>query len=495
MKTATYKWKYYNIEYSIVNISELEGELRLDAEYYDAKYIKTDELIRVKDFKYLWNKEISNYITSWKTPKSYDNDWKFLIVRSWDLTGNIINKNILLKTNDTNIKKIKKYDILISSIGRGSIGKVAINLENIELFGVSEVTILNPTNTEMAGYIAIFLQTKYWQKQIERQITGATGQLHLLPRNVSLIKIPIPSEYFQQIIKKLVIEAYNQRENSEQLYKQAEEILLEELCFKNWKPKTKKIKIWWKEFEEEENISIRMLSEVIKADRLDAEYWEPKYDEIEEIIKKYRNKYNFLPKVIDISKDKIKVNKEEIYNYIELADIDWNLWIIKQTKQIKWKDLPSRARMKVEQWNVIMSSVEGSLDKIALINFDKENLVASTGFFVFKEKEINKETLLVLLKVLAKKYIIREAQGTILTAIPYNSLNRILLPKVRWEIQQKISQLIQQSFNSLENSKKLLEIAKKAVEIYIEKDENEWIKYASQEIEKLGIDFSLNYKK
>ncbi len=129
----------------------------------------------------------------------------------------------------------------------------------------------------------------------------------------------------------------------------------------------------------------------------------------------------------------------------------------------------------------------GSIDKIALIDFERENLVASTGFFVFKERELNKETLLVLLKILAKKYIIREAQGTILTAIPYDSLNRIVIPKVHQQTQQKISQLIQQSFEARENSKKLLEIAKRTVEIYIEKDEEEGINYANTKLKELNI--------
>ena len=101
--------------------------------------------------------------------------------------------------------------------------------------------------------------------------------------------------------------------------------------------------------------------------------------------------------------------------------------------------------------------------------FEKDNLVASTGFFVFKEKFLNKETLLVLLKILSEKYLIREAQGAILSAIPYNSLNRIMLPKINKQTQQKISQLIQQSFKARENSKKLLETAKKLWKFILKK--------------------------
>ena len=75
-----------------------------------------------------------------------------------------------------------------------------------------------------------------------------------------------------------------------------------------------------------------MISEVVKTYRMDAEYWEPKYDEIEKLIKSYKNGYDYLPNLITISKEKIKANKEDIYYYIELADIDSNLGVVNQTQ-------------------------------------------------------------------------------------------------------------------------------------------------------------------
>ena len=46
MITATHEGKYYDVEYSIVNISELEGESRIDAEYYDPFYLKQFRLFK-----------------------------------------------------------------------------------------------------------------------------------------------------------------------------------------------------------------------------------------------------------------------------------------------------------------------------------------------------------------------------------------------------------------------------------------------------------------
>ena len=54
MITATYKGKYYNVEYSVVNVSELEGELRIDAEYYEPFYIKLETKILKKGKKFFY---------------------------------------------------------------------------------------------------------------------------------------------------------------------------------------------------------------------------------------------------------------------------------------------------------------------------------------------------------------------------------------------------------------------------------------------------------
>ncbi|MGC8691298.1 MAG: hypothetical protein ACP5SP_07680, partial [Caldisericum sp.] len=53
MITATHKGKMYDVEYSIVNVSELERGLRIDAEYYDPYYLRNEVIIRSINWTYL----------------------------------------------------------------------------------------------------------------------------------------------------------------------------------------------------------------------------------------------------------------------------------------------------------------------------------------------------------------------------------------------------------------------------------------------------------
>ncbi|NJE61460.1 restriction endonuclease subunit S [Thermococcus sp. 21S7] len=484
MKTAKHQGRYYNIEYSIVNISELEGELRIDAEYYDPFYLKNEKIITKK--KWCRIGDLVSKVQYGLSLAMNEEKVGYKILKMDDIIGILADdsncKYVEIDSKTFQKFKLEKGDILFNRVNSEEfVGRTGIYLLDGDHTFASYLIIVRAKNYFTNFYITVYLNTKYGRISLRRVMRRAVNQANINAEELKSLKIPVPSNTFQKFIEKLVITAYEERKRAEQLYRQAEHILLNELSLKNWKPKTKKIKIDGKDFEEEENISIRMLSDVTKKDRMDAEYWDPKYDEIEDVIKNYKNGWGYLPHLVEISKKKIKVNKGGTYDYIELADINPNLGVVKQTKQISGEDLPSRARMEVKKGYVIMSSVEGSIDKIALIHFDKNNLVASTGFFVFKEKEINKETLLVLLKVLSKIYLVREAQGTILTAIPYDSLNRIVIPKVCPQVQQKISQLIQQSFKAWENSKKRLEIAKRTVELYIEYNEKvalEYLKYS-----------------
>lgn len=54
MLINTYKGKNHNIEYTVVNLSELEKSLRIDAEYYDPICLKVEEKItQTKKWSYI----------------------------------------------------------------------------------------------------------------------------------------------------------------------------------------------------------------------------------------------------------------------------------------------------------------------------------------------------------------------------------------------------------------------------------------------------------
>ena len=133
------------------------------------------------------------------------------------------------------------------------------------------------------------------------------------------------------------------------------------------------------------------------------------------------------------------------------------------------KGLPSRARRKINTNDVIVSSIEGSLDSCALVTEEYNNALCSTGFYVINSYKINSETLLVLFKSEVIQNILKQnCSGTILTAINKNEFSQIPIPLINKKTQENIAELIKESFSLRKESEKLLDKAKEMAEREIE---------------------------
>ena len=178
--------------------------------------------------------------------------------------------------------------------------------------------------------------------------------------------------------------------------------------------------------------------------------------------------------------DKTFVPKDkEVYSYIELADVGQS-GEISDVEMQYGRDLPSRARRMVKSGQVIVSSVEGSLQSCALITDEYDGALCSTGFYVLDSDKINGETLLVLFKSeLIQALMKQRCSGTILTAISKDEILSMPLPMIDGSVQKEIASKVQESFALRKQSKQLLEYAKQAVEMAIEQGEEvalEWLK-------------------
>jgi len=490
MITATNKGKYYDVEYSIVNVSELERELRIDAEYYEPVYLYQIKKIISKNWmplKKLLKEPISNgfdyrYFEEVGTP----------YIRVGDIKDFVIYLENAVRVNP--IKKPKKIlleigDILLTR--KGTVGEVSIiyseKLRNIIIS--SEIMKLRPNSSKINPYyLMVFLKSYFGEIQISQNIHGI-AHVSITQEALENLKISIPSDTFQKFIEKLVLKAYEERQKAEQFYKQAEEILLEELGLKNWKPKTKKTKIGGQEFKEEENISIRTLSNVIKADRMDAEYWEPKYDEIEEMIKSFE--YEKLCRLASNSYETFNPKTCDYFYYLEIANVDLVTGNY-ELKKLPCASAPSRAKKIVDEKDILISTVRPNRNAVAfVIRKDKDPFVASTGFCKLKvmDERILPEYLFVLFKTdLYRELLIRKTTATMYPAVSENDIMQLDIPILPMDIQEHIRDLVMIGFQSRENSKKLLEIAKKTVEIYIEKDEEEGLNYARNKLNELNIE-------
>jgi restriction endonuclease S subunit len=316
-------------------------------------------------------------------------------------------------------------------------------------------------------FVSTFLLSKYGRFQTWRESTGNV-QLNLFLYRIRTLKIAKLTTPFQEKIEHSVLLSDEKRDISKQKYTQAENLLLETIGLKDFQAS-------------QEPVNIKNFKESFGASgRLDAEYYQVKYDNYVSLIKGYSNGFGAIQTVCNLKDSNYTPNEKTQYKYIELSNIGKSGDITGCTIA-KGGELPSRARRKVNTNDVVISSIEGSLQSCALVQKEYNNALCSTGFYVINSTKINSETLLVLFKSEPMQNILKQnCSGTILTAINKTEFLNIPIPIIDFSIQQQIATLIEESFKLKAQSEKLLEVAKRAVEIAIEENEDVAMEYINE---------------
>ena len=217
--------------------------------------------------------------------------------------------------------------------------------------------------------------------------------------------------------------------------------------------------------------SYKRFSDFFDSGRLDAEYYHSKYDEIIDKIAQYPYGYDKIGKLYILRDKNFLPDDNTRYKYIELSDIGINGEISGCTYEYG-SNLPSRARRIVHTGDIIISSIEGSLQSCAIITEEYDGALCSTGFYVLSPRRINSETSLVLFKSPAIQALLKRAcTGTILTAMNKDEFTTISLPIINIDTQNKITDIVQQSTALRKESHRLLNLTKAAVEVAIEQGE------------------------
>lgn len=470
------------MQYSVVNYKTVleDNELfRIDADFFRAYYLDSERKIKSHNWDYLGNlsKQIVNFGAYSLTNQITYLDEGVPFLNVGDIKDNDIDvenaKKIDEKLSREVLKKsLCKDDQVLLTIA-GTIGNAAVAY-NLPKNTNSNQAIANITLEKLSPfYLSVYLNSNFGKQQTAR-LTISSVQPNLLLTQVKKIKVFIPGESFQKLIENLYKKTYQIKETSKSHYSQAEQLLLSELGLLDWKLK-------------HQLAFVKNFSDTQKAERIDAEYFQPKYEEIIEAVKKYKGGFDDLGNLVEIKDKNFTPKENEQYKYIELANISSNGEINGYTENFG-NELPSRARRKVQKGDVIVSSIEGSLESIALITEDWKNALCSTGFFMVNSDKINSETLLVLLKTRVGQLQLKKGcKGTILTAISKDELSKIVLPKIEPETQEEIKKKIAEMYETKKLSKSLLEIAKQGVEMAIEKDEQEAEKWIENKLTELGI--------
>lgn len=291
------------------------------------------------------------------------------------------------------------------------------------------------------------LQSDIVREQMERFAKGIR-QRNLGNACFARVLLPVFSDAFQCVLEVCIRRYRKDLENAGHAYRAAEQRLLSQFHTDAFAGS-------------EQSVSVRRFAEVrALGGRLDAEYYQPKYEDYTKLLCT-EDTVETLCRIYDKS---YLPQPEQEYRYIELANVGV-YGDIHAAEVTVGKELPSRARRRVSAGQVIIASVEGSLQNCALITEAYAGALCSTGFFVLDSEVLNAETLLVLFKSEMIQALLKQrCSGTILTAITKEELLHMPLPRIAEDVQKQVAEHIQECFAFRASADRQLAIAKQAVE-------------------------------
>lgn len=439
--------------------------MRLDSFFFTKEFLNDEKIIEKQ--AHISIRETQAVLRSFGA-YSLNNEVSYLsegipFIRGVNLKNGIIQFDDLIYISEDAHKllwksEVKPETVLLSM--SGTIGEVAIALPEYSYPMNSNQDIAKiDFNGNFNPYFAyIFLLSKYGQNYLRREARGSVQQ-HVFLSQIENFKLPVLTIKFQERIEIIVKDIHYKLKKSATKYSKAEKLLLSELDLENFNPASEKV-------------SIKTLKEsFLKTGRLDSEYYQSKYDEYLKKVFSYSNGYELLGECCTIKDKNFMPKDEEEYRYIELANVRNNAQI-SDCDVLLGKELPTRARRKVNTGDVIVSSIEGSLESCALITEEYNNSLCSTGFYVVNSEKMNSESLLTVFKSSLMLNLMKKGcSGTILTNIVKEEFEKLPIPLLKQGVQDEIASYIKQSMEYSKKAKELLEISTKSVEIAIDKDE------------------------
>ncbi|MFZ6015260.1 MAG: restriction endonuclease subunit S [Patescibacteria group bacterium] len=381
-------------------------------------------------------------------------------------------KKFVLKNNDVLFNRTNSQVF----VGRTGIFK---KFSNEPLIFASYLVRFRPNEEKvLPEYLTAFLNTKYGIQDVKRRARISINQSNVSSSELQKVEIPLLSISFQSKLKPLFNRAFQLILDSKSFYSQVEQLLLSELGLLDWKPK-------------HELTFIKNFSDIQKAERFDAEYFQPKYEEIINTVKGYKGGYSELGDFVSsysmghpFSSDSYV--EDGVY-LIRINNIQKGNLELSNASKIPHEDV-NLSKKDIVKENDILISMSGTIGNSCKIPSGVKAVV-NQRIFKFTPRNYNPDVLpLIINSPVGVQQLIRIGTGGVQTNISGFDILKIKVPCLNEQVQKDIAENIKQSEKSKKLSKSLLEIAKRGVEMAIEKDEEEAEKWIEEKLKEIKIE-------
>jgi type I restriction enzyme M protein len=461
------------LEATVARSTQLERTARIDAEYFQKRFLRSASLIEKWDREHVANLarvsdgnhfSISDDFVDEGVPyyRGQDVTGRFFVETAAPIyiTREAYDQRHMVRSH------LKKGDVLLSIVG--TIGALSLVASDAPATCSCKLAILRPRKVT-PEYLAVFLTSEHGQNQIERMTRGAV-QKGLILDDMDQLWVPTVSESFEKRITKIVRAARATRDLTTRKQTEAEEVLVAALGLADWTPP-------------EPLAYTARSADVFASGRIDAQYFMPSKEQVRQSLAALPGQLlsdrvdsirdQWLP---DLAPPSMRVRNYDVTDaLVPLLDAD---------KEPSFAaDIGSMKKV-FKDGDVAISRLRAYLKEVAVVRTgDDIPSVGSSEFIVLrlKNKIISPETLMVFLRSPPVQTILKWCQdGSQHPRFSESDLLAIPVPDAVVQVSPKITKSVQDGFAARDRARKLLEAVKHAVEIAIEGGEPAAMTYLDQ---------------
>lgn len=466
------------LEYSEILFSQIDLGDRFDSDYYTKNYLHiSDQMSKVSTEKL---GKLATAVASAFYPAATQlySEGDTAFARCVDC----VSYPVITKDQDSKFEKIpytfgkknkgisfiKTEDIIITKVGTPCYASILTDYDEIALsrtvMGLTGIHGIDPY------YLMVFLRCKYGFEQLFRQ-RELTIQYQLTLPRVKAVDVFLADDKLQKAVNRLCGKSREFQKNSNEAYQFAEQTLMEIVkC---------------PDFSAFGTHSIKSINESFTlSGRLDAEYYQPKYDALFETLSRFKcAKLGGANGLVNITKSiepGSEAYVEEGIPFVRVSDV--SRFELSEPEIKLRSDILPNPEVLFPQKDTILLSKDGSVG-IAYKVETPMSVITSGALLHLKIR--NKSTILpdyltlVLNSPIVQLQAEQDSNGAIIQHWKPSEIENVIIPILEMDLQKEIVAKVQESFTLRKQSKQLLEYAKQAVEIAIEQGEGvalKWLK-------------------
>lgn len=483
-----YKALMDGLECNEIKFSEFmvdNEKYRMDSEFYLKKYVKSYEKIKKCPSEKIEN--IVQTFTDFHANGSYEtiaSHFRLLnekgyayMVRTTDLEKENYVDDVKYITREAYefLAKSKIYggELLINKIGSPGRAFIMPKLDIPVSLGMNLFLLRTKPDVQTnESMIYLFFQTKLGKDIIERKING-TVPLTIDKEAIKSLYVPLFSPKFIKSVTNILNQKQKLLHNSNKLLEEAEELFLKYIDLRDEGIQTNNNSV--KSF----NSSFRMCG------RIDAEYYQPKYDKLFEVLERLEtlplsgeNGLTNIQKSIEPGSD---FYQEEGVPFVRVSDVT-KFGITTPSIKLPQNVIPNIESLYPKK-DTILFSKDGTVGIAYKVQEDMA-MITSGALLHLTVKNANivlpNYLALVLNSPVVQLQAERDSNGAIIQHWKPSDIEKVIIPVLNMNMQKTLSKKVQESFRLRKKSKWLLDLAIRTVEIAIEEDEEIalfWLKH------------------